>query len=146
MLPGERHTLGLGMFALALEDEGWEVELMDSDCEPAPLWLDEDPDRDDPARVAGWLDRELERAAPWLEALTGADTRVIVAQNGVEQVERVSPFVGDAEVLPAVVYCGSELIAPGHIRHYARGLLFVPEGGSAEAAAGGQTIDLSGAS
>lgn len=34
VLPGERHTLGLGMFALALEDEGWEVELLDNDCEP----------------------------------------------------------------------------------------------------------------
>jgi methanogenic corrinoid protein MtbC1 len=34
VLPGERHTLGLGMFALALEDEGWEVELMDNDCDP----------------------------------------------------------------------------------------------------------------
>jgi 5-methyltetrahydrofolate--homocysteine methyltransferase len=34
VLPGERHTLGLGMFALALQDEGWEVELLDNDCEP----------------------------------------------------------------------------------------------------------------
>ncbi|HYW23082.1 MAG TPA: cobalamin-dependent protein [Terriglobales bacterium] len=34
VLPGERHTLGLGMFALVLEDEGWEVELLDHDCEP----------------------------------------------------------------------------------------------------------------
>jgi methanogenic corrinoid protein MtbC1 len=37
VLPGERHTLGLGMFALALEDEGWEVELMDNDCEPEDM-------------------------------------------------------------------------------------------------------------
>lgn len=34
VLPGERHTLGLGMFALVLQDEGWEVELLDNDCEP----------------------------------------------------------------------------------------------------------------
>jgi len=34
VLPGERHTLGLGMFALVLEDEGWEVDLLDNDCEP----------------------------------------------------------------------------------------------------------------
>jgi 2-dehydropantoate 2-reductase len=74
-------------------------------------------------------------AAAWLEALAGPGTRVIVVQNGVEHVQRVSPFVGDADVLPAVVYCGSELIGPGHIRHYANGLLFVPEGGSADDAA-----------
>src|SRR5207245_10856944 len=36
-MPGERHTLGLAMFALALEDEGWEVELLDHDCEPDDL-------------------------------------------------------------------------------------------------------------
>src|SRR5437764_11517972 len=32
-MPGEQHTLGLSMFALSLEDEGWEVELLDHDCE-----------------------------------------------------------------------------------------------------------------
>jgi len=37
VLPGEKHTLGLGMFALAMEDEGWEVELLDHDCEPEDL-------------------------------------------------------------------------------------------------------------
>src|SRR5437016_447603 len=35
--PGERHTLGLHMFALALEDEGWTVELLDPECEPQDL-------------------------------------------------------------------------------------------------------------
>jgi methanogenic corrinoid protein MtbC1 len=34
VLPRERHTLGVGMFALVLEDEGWEVDLLDNDCEP----------------------------------------------------------------------------------------------------------------
>jgi methanogenic corrinoid protein MtbC1 len=37
VLPGERHTIGLGMFAVALEDEGWEVELLDHDCQPEDL-------------------------------------------------------------------------------------------------------------
>jgi methanogenic corrinoid protein MtbC1 len=34
VMPGEEHTVGLWMFALALEDEGWEVELLDHHCEP----------------------------------------------------------------------------------------------------------------
>src|SRR5215472_5421038 len=34
LMPGERHTVGLWMFALALEDEGWEVELLDHDYQP----------------------------------------------------------------------------------------------------------------
>jgi len=37
VLAGERHTLGLGMFALALEDDGWEVELADAGCQPHDL-------------------------------------------------------------------------------------------------------------
>lgn len=37
VMPGERHTIGLSMFALALEDEGWEVELLDQDYEPEDI-------------------------------------------------------------------------------------------------------------
>ena len=37
VLPGEQHTVGLWMFALSLEDEGWDVELVDSDCNPHDL-------------------------------------------------------------------------------------------------------------
>jgi methanogenic corrinoid protein MtbC1 len=32
--PSEQHTLGLRMLALALGDEGWDVELADPDCRP----------------------------------------------------------------------------------------------------------------
>ncbi len=35
--PGERHTLGLGMLALAMQDEGWDVELLDPDCQAGDL-------------------------------------------------------------------------------------------------------------
>ena len=38
VMPGEQHTMGLWMFALALEDEGWEVELLDTDCYPRDLF------------------------------------------------------------------------------------------------------------
>jgi len=37
LMPGERHTVGPWMFALALEDEGWEVELLDQDYRPDDL-------------------------------------------------------------------------------------------------------------
>ena len=37
VMPGDLHTLGLSMFALALEDEGWEVELLDHHCRPEDL-------------------------------------------------------------------------------------------------------------
>lgn len=66
-------------------------------------------------------------AAPWLERLCGPGTVVVVVQNGVEGEQRVTPLAGPATVLPAVVYCGAELLEPGHIRHNSANLLIVPD-------------------
>ena len=92
------------------------------------------PIHTDPADVAAhdWVfiatkAHHTASAAPWLKSLCGPDTVIVVLQNGVEHVERVTPFAGEAEVLPAVVRYGGEAIAPGHIRHYTYGYLFVPE-------------------
>jgi 2-dehydropantoate 2-reductase len=72
-------------------------------------------------------------AAPWLDALVGPDTRVVILQNGVEHVERVRPFLAeDAELIPAVVYCGSEVLAPGRIIHRSNGFLIVPASRAAD--------------
>ncbi|HLJ58441.1 MAG TPA: 2-dehydropantoate 2-reductase [bacterium] len=65
--------------------------------------------------------------APWLRALCGSGTKVAVLQNGVEHRERVAPFAGEAEVLPAVVYCDASAVAPGHIVHYGGNRLIVPD-------------------
>ena len=69
---------------------------------------------------------QTEGAAGWLAPLCGPETVVVVIQNGIEHEERVQPLVGEAEVLPAVVYCGAELKAPGHIEHFGGELLYVP--------------------
>ena len=37
------------------------------ESEPVADWLPADPAQEDPEQIAAWLDRELERAAPWLE-------------------------------------------------------------------------------
>jgi len=66
-------------------------------------------------------------AAPWLASLCGPDTVILVIQNGVEHVERMTPFAGPASILPAIARYGGEAIAPGHIRHYTYGNLFVPD-------------------
>ena len=72
-------------------------------------------------------------AAPWLRALTGPGTRVVIMQNGVEHVERVQPFVADGtELIPTVVYCGTEVVAPGRIVHRTNGFLIVPASSAAD--------------
>ncbi|RAI44307.1 2-dehydropantoate 2-reductase [Rhodoplanes roseus] len=67
-------------------------------------------------------------AGPWLRALVGPGTTVVVIQNGVGHAERVAPFVGDAAVLPALIYSGVERVAPGHIRLHTEGRVTVPAG------------------
>jgi 2-dehydropantoate 2-reductase len=72
-------------------------------------------------------------AAGWLSRLVGPGTTVVVLHNGAEHEQRVRPYVGDATVVPAVVYCGAELLAPGHVHHQANGLLIVPPSPAADA-------------
>ena len=95
----------------------------------------------DPAEVAGdpfdWVfvavkAHQTEGAADWLRRLCGPATRVVVAQNGVEH-DRVVPFVNGATVIPAVVYCGAELIEPGRITHHQSAHLVVPASADADA-------------
>ncbi|MFM7536506.1 MAG: 2-dehydropantoate 2-reductase [Acidimicrobiales bacterium] len=75
---------------------------------------------------------QTEGAAGWLRSLVGPGTAIAVLHNGTEHEARVRPNVGDAAVVPAVVYCGAELLAPGHVQHQASGLLIVPPSPAAE--------------
>lgn len=54
--------------------------------------------------------------APWLAKLCGPRTRVAVLQNGIEQARRVGPFVGEATVVPTIVYYNGERIPPDRVR------------------------------
>lgn len=90
----------------------------------------------DPTAVDGPLDwvlvatkaQQTEGASGWLARLCGPGTTVVAVQNGVEGEARLAPLVGGALVLAAVVYCGAELVAPGHILHRSAGYLIVPGG------------------
>ena len=94
----------------------------------------------DPAAVgpADWVllatkAQDTASAAGWLAALTGPDTVVVVAQNGVDQADRVDGLVHPgATVLPASVVLGAEAVAPGRVVHHGYGLLIVPAGEAAE--------------
>jgi 2-dehydropantoate 2-reductase len=54
--------------------------------------------------------------APWLQRLCGPHTRVAVLQNGIGHVERLAPLVGDATVVPTIVYFNGERLAPNRVR------------------------------
>lgn len=69
---------------------------------------------------------------PWLDALVGPETVVVVLQNGVDHVERIQPLVGAAQVLPALVLASAERTGPGAITHYIGNMLVVPESPAAQ--------------
>lgn len=69
--------------------------------------------------------QHTEGAAKWFKPLCGPDTLVVVMQNGIEGEQRLEPYANGATILAAVVYCGAELLAPGHVRHDSRAQLIV---------------------
>ncbi|CRK55068.1 2-dehydropantoate 2-reductase [Alloactinosynnema sp. L-07] len=66
--------------------------------------------------------------AGYLSALCDEDTTVVVLQNGVEHRERVMPLVGQAAVLPAIVWFGAESVASNHVVLRAGSRIMVPSG------------------
>ncbi|PVM75218.1 2-dehydropantoate 2-reductase [Caulobacter radicis] len=71
-------------------------------------------------------------AAAWLAGLVGPETRVAVLQNGVEHVERFSPYLPADRITPAVVDIPAERAAPGVIRQRRMGWIKVPAGADGE--------------
>ena len=67
---------------------------------------------------------DTEEAARALVPHLSAGAIVVSLQNGVDNVERVRA-VADVDVIPAVVYVGAEMTAPGCVRHTARGDLII---------------------
>jgi 2-dehydropantoate 2-reductase len=107
----------------------------------------------DPSRAApvAWVllavkTHQTAGTADWLAALCDERTVVAVLQNGVDHRERVGPFAGPATVLPAIVWCPSETVAPGRVRQRGPARLSVPDepAGAALAALfdGGAHVDL----
>ena len=112
----------------------------------APARVATDPEAIDPS----WTPRfvlvcvkahQTSGAASWLARLAAPGTTLLAVQNGVEGVERLTAYAQGAEVVASVVYCGAELLAPGHVRHYTAGLLITPDVASMrELAAATETI------
>ena len=70
-------------------------------------------------------------ALPWLRALCGAGTTVAVLQNGIDHAQRLAGMVPPSAILPTVVNCGAERVAPGHVVHHQASRLIAPEGEAA---------------
>lgn len=60
-----------------------------------------------------------------VSALVGEQTTIVTLQNGVESDEPLAARFGVARVIPAVVYVGATLEAPGVVSHVAAGTLAI---------------------
>jgi 2-dehydropantoate 2-reductase len=88
--------------------------------------------------VADWVvvatkAQDTPGAAGWLTRLAGADTIVVVAQNGLDHRRRVEDLVPPGTtILPALVYIAVEPVRPGHIVHHRGNRVVVPAGDTAQ--------------
>ena len=131
------HLSVAGRTVVACARRAFDRYIVESEIAPvdAPAVCVTDPDElprvglDEPADLVIVTVKTFQTAgvAPWLDALCDPHTVVVGAQNGVEEVARLTPHVNGAHVVPCVVYCGSQLIEPGHIRHDQHGIMFVPD-------------------
>lgn len=69
------------------------------------------------------------------------DTSVLSLQNGVDNAQRLSAVTGHP-VIPAVVYVGSGMAGPGHVRHHGGGGLAIGAAPASEALA--QALNAAG--
>jgi 2-dehydropantoate 2-reductase len=127
------HLAAAGRDVLACARRPFDEYVIESPSLPAraPATVVTDPD--DVDGPAPWVlvavkSHQTDAAAPWLERLCGPDTTVVVLQNGIEGEARLAPLSGPADVVAAVVYCATELMAPGHVVHRQSQTLIVPEG------------------
>jgi 2-dehydropantoate 2-reductase len=80
---------------------------------------------------------DTEEAGRSLAGRLRPETSIVSLQNGVDNPQRLRAVTGHP-VIPAVVYVGSEMAAPGHVRHHGGGELVI--GASTESEALAQTL------
>src|SRR5258707_11237527 len=67
---------------------------------------------------------DTESGAAAIKPHLAPDTLVLSLQNGVENADRLRALL-PREVVAAVVYVGTEMAGPGHVRHHGRGELVI---------------------
>jgi 2-dehydropantoate 2-reductase len=75
---------------------------------------------------------DTEAAGRALAGRLRPDTAILSLQNGVDNPQRLRAVTGH-DVIPSVVYVGSEMAGPGHVRHHGGGALVIGASPASEA-------------
>jgi 2-dehydropantoate 2-reductase len=78
---------------------------------------------------------DTEAAGRALKARLSPRTVLLSLQNGVDNAERLGATLGGHAVIPAIVYVGTEMAGPGHVKHHGGGELVIGASASSEATA-----------
>ena len=102
----------------------------DGDTRAVPVKIATDPTGIGPVDhlVLAVKAQDTPQTGAWLDALAGPQTVVVVAQNGVDHRERVTPLAPRSSILPILVYFTIEPVRRGHIRHSVGNRIVVPAG------------------
>jgi 2-dehydropantoate 2-reductase len=84
---------------------------------------------------------DTEQAGRSLAGCLRPETSILSLQNGVDNQQRLRGVTGHP-VIPAVVYVGSEMAGPGHVRHHGGGDIAI--GAAPESEALAQTLEAAG--
>ncbi len=68
---------------------------------------------------------DTESAGAQIKPYLQPDTLVLCLQNGVDNADRLRTVLPPAQVAAAVVYVGTEMAGPGHVKHHGRGELLI---------------------
>jgi len=68
---------------------------------------------------------DTESAGAQLKPHLGGDALVLCLQNGCDNDQRLRQVLTQQEIAAAVVYVGTEMLGPGHVKHHGRGELVI---------------------
>ncbi|MBI2770901.1 MAG: 2-dehydropantoate 2-reductase [Burkholderiales bacterium] len=78
---------------------------------------------------------DTEGAGEQIRPYIGPNTLVLCLQNGVDNADRLRTVLPPSQVAAAVVYVGTEMAGPGHVKHHGRGELVIDPSASSQAVA-----------
>lgn len=77
---------------------------------------------------------DTEQAGTLIRPHIRTDTQVLSLQNGVDNAQRLAVSL-QTPVIASVVYVGTEMAGPGHVRHHGRGELVIGDGPTSQTCA-----------